>query len=77
MTCSTCDGYELVPGADGMLVSCSDCPKKVRCPRHGRIVYTGEKCCECLGEARTGLEILVDLNRAAVAAARERSVIAA
>jgi hypothetical protein len=62
VTCSTCDGYELVPNpADGgaTLIACPDCPSKVRCPVHGRIVYAGERCRDCHGEALAALPLMV------------------
>jgi len=67
MTCSTCDGYELVASDpdDPMsrLVSCPDCPPvKLRCPVHGRIVSGGSTCCECSTEARDALELMADLS---------------
>lgn len=68
MTCPTCDGYELVPGPAGMLVSCPDCPPKMRCPVHARIVRAGKQCPECKGEARAAL-LLVAPVRVEVAAA--------
>lgn len=61
VTCSTCDGYELVPDPAGgaLLVSCPDCPRKLRCPVHGRIVYAGETCSRCRAEARTALPLVL------------------
>jgi hypothetical protein len=81
MTCSTCDGYEFVPNPDGSdtIVACMDCPAKVRCIVHGRIV--GGKCSCCAREARKAVPLVVlssltsDLRALAIAAAQpiERS----
>ena len=78
MTCSTCDGYEFVPGDDDLLVSCPDCPPKVRCVVHGRIVSGDGTCCDCRREVRRALPLVVDLTLAAARAAaiEERSVLA-
>lgn len=82
MTCSTCDGYELVPAEPddpaSELVACPDCPPKLRCPVHGRIVVQGGTCCECRREAAAALELVADLTHAAAVrtAAAEAAAIA-
>lgn len=63
MACSTCDGYEFVPGVDGMLTDCPDCravdPRPLRwCPVHSTRVQIDGTCARCRGEALRGVGIL-------------------
>lgn len=53
LDCSTCDGYEFIPDAAGVLVDCPDCRRGVaviRCPQHGRRLVGG-RCPSCSREA--------------------------
>lgn len=61
MACSTCDGYEFVPDADGMMVDCPDCraidPRPLRwCPVHSSRVELDGTCLRCRGEAMTAVK---------------------
>lgn len=76
MACSTCDGYEFVPGTDGMLDDCPDCraidPRPlVWCPVHSTRVQMDGSCGRCKGEALRGIGVLEALavQRAQVVAA--------
>lgn len=56
--CSTCDDYQLIPGADGMLERCPDClVAVVCCPVHGRAVVNG-RCPSCGREASMATDLL-------------------
>lgn len=74
VSCSSCDGYQLIAGADGILVRCPDClvtVETVRCPVHGRAVVKG-RCPSCGREA----SVATDLLKQATAAVA-RGVVAA
>lgn len=57
MACSTCDGYEFVPGDDdGKLVACPDCRAIDQrplawCPAHSKRVQLDGSCLSCAREA--------------------------
>jgi hypothetical protein len=56
MCCSTCDGYEFVPGPDSMLEDCPDCRAIDRrplrwCPVHFSRVEVDGGCLKCRVEA--------------------------
>lgn len=61
--CPTCNGYQLVPGPDGLLVDCPNChANEVRawCPRHSIRLNEEGECRRCLVEGayrlrRTGV----------------------
>lgn len=60
MTCSTCDGYQLIDADnDGVYDSaCPDCRSNVeRCPVHGRTLIAG-RCRECSRQATNACAIL-------------------
>ena len=63
LTCSSCDDYRFVPGADGMLERCPDClhVTAVRCPAHGRSLREG-KCPQCSYEATVAEERIVEFG---------------
>lgn len=61
MTCSTCDGYQLIDADnDGVIdAPCPDCRAAVqRCLIHGRTMVNG-RCTTCVGQARRATEILL------------------
>ena len=77
MACSTCDGYEFVPNADGhdgALVDCPDCRAVDRrplvwCPVHSTRVDLDGSCRSCVREAaRATAGILARATRGAASA---------
>lgn len=65
MACSSCDGYQLVPGVDGILIRCADClVVREHCPSHG-CGLVGGRCPSCGREASVAID-LFDRARALV-----------
>lgn len=63
MSCSTCDGYQWVPGADGYNVRCPDCLE--HCRAHLSESVVNGRCGACLTEASVASELLHEARRAA------------
>lgn len=61
MGCSTCDGYQFVPGADGLLVRCLDCLE--HCRAHPAESVVNGRCGACLTEASVASELLYEARR--------------
>lgn len=67
ITCSSCDDYRFVPGADGMLERCLDCLE--HCRAHDGIAVVNGRCDACVREASVAVELLYEARRAAARAA--------
>lgn len=67
MNCSTCGGYQWVPGADGFNVRCPDCLE--HCRAHQSESVVNGLCGACLTEASVASELLAETRRVAALAA--------